>query len=163
MDALSRKTLEFFLGQMVAELERDLDWRAQGSGRSVIGRVLIYSAAMARDLARIPLHHPAGIAQARFRARIAYIEEIALPTLQFFRTEYDHLGASEAEALDRAIAALESAVGLTTDGPLPALDTWYATMDEFRGLTDLSRQAAVAMHDILGDGSREPSADDRGF
>jgi len=162
MDALSRKTLEFFLGQIVAELDRDLDWRTEGSGRSLVGRVLIYSAAMARDLARIPLHHPAGIAQARFRVRIAYIEEIALPTLRFFRAEYD-LATSEAEALEKAIAVLESAVGLTTDGPFPALDTWYATMDEFRGLTDLSRQAAIAMHDILGDGLRDPRSRDRDF
>jgi len=143
------KTLRFFLGQVVSNLDRELDWRGGGSGRNVVSRALIYSAAMARDLARIPLHHPEGIAQARFRARLVYIREMALPTLRFFSDEYD-LDPVRSDALDDAIGALETAEGLVNDGPVPVLDQWYATMDEFHRLTELSLRATLAIRRVIG-------------
>jgi len=142
-------TLRFFLGQVVSNLERELDWRAEGSGRSVVSRALIYLAAMARDLVRIPLHHPEGIAQARFRARLLYIREVALPTLRFFSDEYD-LDFTRTGALDEAIMALETAEALVSDGPVRVIDQWYATMDEFNTLTELSRRATSAIRRVIG-------------
>ena len=137
MESRIELTLGFFLGQGVSSLERELDWRGGGAGRNVVSRALLYSAAMARDLARIPLHHPEGIAQARFRGRLVYIREVALPTLRFFRDEYD-LDPIRSDALDDAIVVLETAEGWVSDGPVRALDRWYATMDEFHHLPELS-------------------------
>ena len=141
-------TLRFFLGQVVANLEREQDWRGEGSGRNVVSRALIYSAAMARDLDRIPLKHPEGIAQARFRARLVYIREVALPTLRFFGDEYD-LDPVRSGALDEAIVALETAEGLVSDGPVRVLDRWYATMDEFHRLAELSLLATSAIRRVI--------------
>jgi hypothetical protein len=96
---------------------------------------------MVRDLIRIPLHHREGIAQARFRARVDYISEFAIPTLRFFVAEYP-LDDRTATLLKDAVKELQQGVELIADGRVPTLDEWYATMEEFHRLTEHSKRGA---------------------
>jgi hypothetical protein len=149
MDELLDKTRAFFLRRVVAELKRPIDWRAQGRGKGIVRRTGIYLAAFLRDIVRIPLHHPDGIGQARFRARVQYIADDAIPIIEFFQAEYAcdmRVGA----LLDEAIEWLGKGKQLVEDGPFPRLDLWYATMDEFSQLTEYSRQAAEKIEDAIG-------------
>ena len=114
-------------------------------------RTAIYAAAMLRDLVRIPLHHPDGVAQARFRTRIRYIERTAVPTVEFFLNHYP-LSRRQREALVSASTELEESVGLISDGKIRALDEWYATMEEFGVLTERCGRAA----DALAESAEEP-------
>lgn len=141
MDELSDKTLKFFLQQVALQLRKEIDWRARGYGRGVFVRIAIYLAAVARDLIRIPMHHPDGIGQSRFRARVEYMAETAIPTLAFFRANYP-IDERERTLIDEAIEALERGVSLISDGTYPTLDEWYATMEEFHQLSEYSEQAA---------------------
>ena len=149
MDELIDKTRTFFLGRVAAELRREIDWRAKGHGKSIPRRVAIYLAAFVRDVVRIPLHHREGIGQARFRARVTYITETAIPTLRFFRTEYP-ADEETAALLDEATERLEKGATLLRDGAVPALDEWYATMEEFSELTRFSREAAERIGAVIG-------------
>jgi hypothetical protein len=142
------ETLRFVLSGVERELRRELDWRAVPAGVGRIRRVAIYSAALLRDLVRIPLHHPEGIAQARFRVRIRYLERSAIPTIGFFVNRYP-LSAERHSALHRALAELEACVRLVQDGRLRAVDEWYATMDEFRRLDEGCGRAADALASAL--------------
>ncbi len=144
-------TLRFVLSGIERELRLEIDWRAEGRGRNVFRRAAIYAAAMARDLVRIPLHHPDGVAQARFRARIQYIERSALPTVEFFLDHYP-LSRRQQDALASASTELEESVGLISDGKIRALDEWYATMEEFGVLTERCGRAA----DAIADSAAEP-------
>jgi hypothetical protein len=155
MDELLDKTLDFFLRGIARELSKDIDWRARGHGRNVFVRASIYTAAMVRDLIRIPLHHPAGIAQSRFRARVAFISERAIPILAFFRANYP-IQEHRKTLIDEAIEVLERGVSLISDGAYPKLDEWYATMEEFHSLSEYSQQAATI---ILAVVELEPVAD----
>jgi len=141
MDELLKRTMRFFLEGVASELNRDIDWRATGHDRGVLKKVGIYAAAMVRDLIRIPLHHRGGIAQARFRVRVGYISEFAIPTLRFFVTEYP-LDERTTTLLEEAVKELQQGVDLIADGPMPTLDEWYATMEEFHRLTEHSKRGA---------------------
>jgi len=134
-------TLRFVLSAIERELRLGIDWRAAGRGRNAVQRAAIYAAAMARDLVRIPIHHPEGIAQARFRARVRYIEGTALPTVTFFLDRYP-LSQHRRDALSSAVTELAGCVDLISDGRIRALDEWYATMDEFGVLTERCLRAA---------------------
>jgi hypothetical protein len=121
MDALLIKTMAHFLEGIAAELSRNIDWRAVGRGRGVLRRAWIYTVALLRDLVRIPLHHPEGIAQARFRARVKFITENAIPTLRFFVVEYP-LDQARIALLGEAIDELQRGADLITDGPIRDVD-----------------------------------------
>lgn len=155
MDELLNRTMSFFLEEVASELNRDIDWRATGHGRGVFQRVGIYAAAMVRDLIRILFHHRGGIAQARFRARIAYISEFAIPTLRFFLTNYP-LEKQMTTLLEEAIKELRNGVDLITDGPMPKLDEWYATMEEFHRLTEHSKRGAEKITRAVGLAAHPP-------
>ena len=144
MTDLLDETKQFFLRALVRELSKEIDWRARAFRRNVLVRFTIYLAALVRDLVRIPLHHPQGIGQARFRLRVVYIRETALPTLHFFLQKYP-LEADEQAELSRAIELLEAGAALTRDGAVRAIDEWYATIEEFGQLTRCSRAAAEAI------------------
>jgi hypothetical protein len=146
------RTMHFVLSGIEAELRPEIDWRAAGRGKNIFRRAAIYSAGMVRDLVRIPSHHPEGIAQARFRARIRSIERTALPTVRFFLDTYP-LSGHQRENLSSAVAELSGCVDLISDGRFHALDEWYATMDEFADLTQRSRRAADAIAAAIGEGS----------
>lgn len=141
-----RETLCFFLGQLVRELETEIDWRGRGQGRNPLLRGLIYVSAFARDLLRIPLHHPSGIGQARFRARVRYIEQTALPTLRFFEERFELEDATRS-LLRRASHRLTEGLTLMEDGASLALDRWYATMTEFAALQRCSKEAAAFLRE----------------
>jgi hypothetical protein len=145
-------TLRFALSGIERELRLDIDWRAEGRGRNVFQRAAIYTAAMARDLARIFLHHPDGVAQAKFRVRIQYIERTAVPMVKFFLDHYP-LSQHQQGSLVSALTELEESVGLISDGKIPALDEWYATMEEFGELTERCGRAA----DAIAEAIREPT------
>ena len=149
MDELLERSLDFFLRGVAAELNKEIDWRAKGHGRNAIQKVGIYLAAMARDIVRIPLHYRGGIGQARFRSRVEYISEKAIPTLKFFRSNYP-IDENRQVLIDEAIELLHKGVGLISDGAIPALDEWYATMEEFHELTEYSRQAAHRLEKAAG-------------
>jgi hypothetical protein len=102
-----------------------------------------------RDIVRIPLHHREGIGQARFRARIEYISENAIPTLKFFQTKYP-TDERQRTLIDEAIELLQKGIGLISDGSYPVLDEWYATMEEFYELTKYSQQAAIKIDEVIG-------------
>ena len=155
MDELLIRTMSFFLERVASELNRDIDWRSTGHGRGVLQRVGIYAAAMVRDLIRIPLHHRGGIAQARFRARIGYISEFALPTLRFFVTDYP-LDEQTTTLLEEAVKELQNGLDLITDGPMPKLDEWYATMEEFHRLTEHSKRGAEKITRAVGLAAHPP-------
>lgn len=150
MTELLSDTVTFFLRPIAAELQKEIDWRARAFGRNVLTRVLVYLAALARDLIRIPLHHPRGIGQAQFRARVIYIQDTALPTLGFFASRYP-LPAAPRARLDAAAAALRQGIALLRDGALPRVDEWYATIDEFGQLTEYSRAAARELEALVAD------------
>jgi len=145
---LLAETQRFFLGRVASELTREIDWRAKGYGKSVIPRAAIYVAAMVRDIVRIPLHHQDGIGQARFRPRIDYISESAIPILKFFQVNYP-IDDRQCLLIDEALELLEKGVRLISDGRIPALDEWYATMEEFHDLTEYSRQAATRIEEMV--------------
>jgi hypothetical protein len=148
--SLLAETVRFVLSAIERELRLEIDWRAAGEGRGIFRRAVIYAAAMARDLARIPLHHPDGIAQARFRARIRYIESTALPTVQFLLDRHP-LSQNQRDTLSSAESELAGCLDLMSDGRISALDAWYATMDEFTELTRRSDRAADALASVIGD------------
>lgn len=150
LDALLDETLRFMIGSVERELRVPVDWRAAGRGRGPLRRAAIYAAAMARDLVRIPLHHPDGIAQARFRARIRYIERTALPTVRFLLDRYP-LGGSRRASLEAAERDLTSCADLIRDGRIRRLDEWYATMEEFGALGEGCMQAADALARSVGE------------
>ncbi len=143
-ERLLDETLRFVLGGVERELRRDLDWRAVPAGFGRFRRAAIYSAAMLRDLVRIPLHHPDGIAQARFRVRIRYVERTAIPTIRFFVDRYP-LSLARRSNLHSALGELEACLRLVSDGRFHAVDEWYATMDEFRRLGEGCARAADAL------------------
>jgi hypothetical protein len=142
--SLLEQTMCFVLSGIERELRTEIDWRAAGRGRNVFQRAAIYAAAMLRDLVRIPLHHPDGVAQARFRARIQYLERTAMPTVKFFLDHYP-LSRHQQDALVSASTELEKSVDLISDGKIRALDEWYATMEEFGVLTERCGRAAEAI------------------
>jgi hypothetical protein len=142
--SLLEQTMCFVLSGIERELRTEIDWRAAGRGRNVFQRAAIYAAAMLRDLVRIPLHHPDGVAQARFRARIQYLERTAMPTVKFFLDHYP-LSRHQQDALVSASTELEKSVDLISDGKIRALDEWYATMEEFGVLTGRCGRAAEAI------------------
>jgi len=158
-DELLEQTLCRVLAGIERELRSDLDWRATPEGTGYVRRIAVYSAALVRDLIRIPLHHPDGIAQARFRVRIRYIEQTAIPLIQFFVDRYP-LSPVRRRALTAALDELHSCAGLVSDGRIRALDAWYATMDEFRRLTDGCRDAADALANAAGDARDVTSSPD---
>jgi hypothetical protein len=162
-DELLEETLCRVLSGIERELRPDLDWRAAPDGTGYVRRIAVYSAALVRDLIRIPLHHPDGIAQARFRVRIRYIERTAIPLIEFFVDRYP-LSPTRRRALTAALDELHSCAGLVSDGKIPALDAWYATMDEFQRLTDGCRAAADALATAVGDARdvRSPDGIDAG-
>lgn len=141
-------TLEFFLGLIARELTTEIDWRAKGYGRNVIMRILIYVAALVRDVIRIPLHRHRGIAQAQFRLRVSYIDETAIPTLEFFVSKYP-LHERQTELLRESIDLLRRGSDLTRDGRVLAIDEWYATMEEFHQLTKYSQEAARKLQETI--------------
>jgi hypothetical protein len=142
--ALVDETFRFMLGSVERELCVPLDWRASGGRHGPIGRAAIYAAAMARDLIRIPLHHADGIAQARFRARVRFIERTALPTVRFVLERFP-VSDSQRAALGEAERELTSCTDLVSDGRFRRIDEWYATMDEFAALAEGCQRAAVAL------------------
>ncbi len=148
MDDLLDETRKFFLQRVASELNQEIDWRERGSGKNVAQRVGIYLAALVRDIVRIPLHHPKGIGQARFRNRIQYISENAIPTLKFFQSKYP-CDKRQRAIIDEAIELLQKGVGLISDGPIPLLDEWYATMEEFFELSKYSKQAAKKIEEVI--------------
>ena len=148
MDELLDKTLKFFLRQVVLQLSEEIDWRAKGHGRNVFVRTAIYIAALVRDLIRIPTHHPAGIGMARFRARVEYIAESAIPTLAFFGANYP-IDERQRTLISEAIEELERGVSLISDGPIPTLDEWYATMEEFHQLSEFSQKAVEKLSAVV--------------
>lgn len=158
MRALLDQTLCFVLSGIEGELGLGIDWRAAGHGRNVLERATIYLAAMARDLVRIPLHHPEGIAQARFRARIRYIESTALPTVRYFLDHYP-LSPHQRDALSSAVAELSGCIELVSDGRIRALDEWYATIDEFALLTERCARAADALAEAINERNSPTAAD----
>ncbi len=148
MDELLDDTLKFFLKAIASELHKEIDWRAKGHGKSLIKRAVIYAAAFVRDLTRIPRHYHGGIGQAQFRFRVAYISDIALPTLSFFLTKYP-LQQRQQIPIEAAVDLLQQGANLIRDGKIPALDEWYATMEEFGQLTECSRQAAKRIEEAI--------------
>lgn len=148
MDEILVKTLKFFLGSIAAELNKDIDWRAKGYGKNVFIRAGIYFVAMVRDLIRIPTHHKEGIAQSRFRARIEYISKTVIPSLNFFKSNYP-IDDGQHVLITEAIELLNKGVSLISDGAIPKLDEWYATMDEFYELTMYSQQAAQSIEELI--------------
>jgi len=150
--------LSFVLSGIERELRLEIDWRAEGRGRNVFRRAAIYAAAMLRDLVRIPTHHPDGVAQARFRVRIQYIERTAVPTVKFFLDQYP-LSRRQQDALVSASTELEESVGLISDGKIRALDEWYATMEEFGELTERCGRAADAIAEAIREGTAESAAE----
>lgn len=148
MDKLLDKTLTFFLRQMALQLSVEIDWRAKGYGRNVLVRAAIYTAALARDLIRIPLHHPDGIGQSRFRARVEYIDDRAIPTLKFFGANFP-IDARQKSLINEAIEVLERGVSLISDGAYPTIDEWYATMEEFHQLSEYSLQAVEKISAVI--------------
>ena len=155
--SLLDQTMRFVLSGIERELRLDIDWRAEGRGRNVVRRAAIYSAAMVRDLARVFLHHPDGIAQAKFRVRIQYIERTAAPTVKFFLDHYP-LAQRQQDALASALSEFEASIGLISDGKIPALDEWYATMEEFAELTERCGRAADALAEAIRPGTSESAA-----
>lgn len=104
-ERLLDETFRFVLGGVDGELCQELDWRAAKAGNGRVRRAAIYAAAVMRELGRIPLHHPDGIAQARFRVRVRYVERTAIPTLQFFIDWYP-MSAMRHNAVDAALEEL---------------------------------------------------------
>jgi len=155
---LLEQTMRFVLSGIERELRLEIDWRAAGRGRNVFRRAAIYAAAMLRDLVRIPLHHPDGVAQARFRARIQYLERTAVPTVTFFLDHYP-LSRGQRDALVSASTELEESVGLISDGKIRVLDEWYATMEEFGGLTERCGRAADALAEAIRERTTESAAE----
>ncbi len=141
-------TVEFFLKLIARELTSEIDWRAKGYGRNVIIRILIYAVALVRDVIRIPLHHHRGIAQAQFRFRVSYIEETAIPTLEFFVSKYP-LHDRQTELLRESIDLLRKGSDLIRDGRVLVMDEWYATMEEFHRLTQYSQEAARKLQETI--------------
>mgnify|MGYP001814754149 CR=1 FL=1 len=159
--SLLDQTFRFVLSGIEGELRLEIDWRAAGKGRNVLQRAAIYAAAMARDLARITIHHPDGIAQTRFRARIHYIEHTALPAVEFFRDLYP-LTQHQWDSLSSAMTELVGCVHLISDGRIRALDEWYATMDEFADLTERCERAADALAEAIGERGGPTGAESKG-
>jgi hypothetical protein len=153
--SLLEQTMRFVLSGIERELRIEIDWRAAGRGRNVFRRAAIYAVAMLRDLVRIPTHHPEGVAQARFRVRIQYIERTALPTVKFFLDNYP-LSRHQQDALAAALSEFETSIGLISDGKIRALDEWYATMEEFAELTERCERAADAIAEAIP--ARPPSS-----
>ena len=141
-------TLEFFLGLIARELTSEIDWRAKGHGRNVIIRILIYAVALVRDVIRIPLHHHRGIAQAQFQFRVSYIDETAIPTLEFFVSKYP-LPDRQTELLRESVDLLRRGSDLIRDGRVPVVDEWYATMEEFHQLTQYSQEVAKKLQETM--------------
>jgi hypothetical protein len=154
MDQLLSETLRFFLQRLASELNTEIDWRARGYGKNIFQRSGIYVAALVRDIIRIPLHDQAGIGQARFRARVQYIADDAIPTLEFFQANYP-ISRRQQALIGEARESLQRGVGLISDGRIPALDEWYATMKEFHELTEYSQQAARKIEEVLAESSLE--------
>jgi len=151
-------TLRFVLSGIERELRLDIDWRAEGRGQNVFRRAFIYSAAMVRDITRIFLHHPEGVAQAKFRVRIQYIERTAMPTVEFFLHHYP-LSQRQQNELASALSEFEASIGLISDGKIRALDEWYATMEEFGELTERCGRAADAIAEALRERTAESAAE----
>ncbi len=149
MDALSDKTLKFFLKNIATELSQEIDLRGKGYAKNFILGAWIYTVAFLRDLMRIPLHDPKGIGQARFRFRIGYISDTAIPTLNFFLETYS-LEEEQRHLMEDAIGLLEKGARLITDGRIPALDEWYASLEEFSQLTKYSQEAARKIEEVIG-------------
>ncbi len=147
-NALLLETMEFFLKSIAEELKKEIDWRAKGYGKNPLLRAGIYTAALLRDLIRIPLHHKRGIGQAQFRFRVDYIINNAIPTLKFFQTKYP-LEDEQQKRLEEAINLLQEGVGLIKDGSIQVVDEWYATMEEFYKLTKYSKVAALNIENII--------------
>ncbi len=141
-DKLLADTLKMVLYSIAKELNVEIDSRAQGYGKSAFRRCVIYLVALIRDLVRIPLHHYKGIGQAQFRYRVFYISNTAIPTIHFFLERYS-LDKDQRRSLEEAIDLLRQGAALINDGIIPALDAWYATMQEFYELTQYSREAAL--------------------
>jgi len=148
MDPLLEDTMAFFLRSMVRILVDEVDLRARCGDRNPVFRGVIWASALARDLFRIPTHNPAGIGQARFRARVAWISETAIPTLRFFSSRYP-LDVRRRAVMAESVECLERAVGLLHDGRIAVLDEWYASMREFRELAEHCRQAAAKIEEVL--------------
>jgi len=155
---LLEQTMRFVLSGIERELRLEIDWRAAGQGRNVFRRAFIYSAAMVRDLARVFLHHPEGVAQAKFRVRIQYIDRTAVPTVKFFLDHYP-LSRRQQDALVSALSEFEASIGLISDGKIRALDEWYATMEEFGELTERCGRAADAIAEAMSERTAESAAE----
>ena len=155
--SLLDQTLRFVLSGIERELRLQIDWRAAGRGRNQFRRAAIYAAAMLRDLVRIPTHHPDGIAQAKFRVRIQFIERTAVPTVKFFLDHYP-LSQRQQDALKSALTEFEASIGLKSDGKIRALDEWYATMEEFAELTERCGRAADALTEAIRGGTSKSAA-----
>ncbi|MFQ5887722.1 MAG: hypothetical protein ACE5HY_03400, partial [Candidatus Hydrothermarchaeales archaeon] len=78
--------------------------------------------------------------QAQFRFRIFYISETAIPTPNFFLTRYP-LEEEQRRLIKEAIDLLQKGAGLISNGSIPTIDEWYATMEEFYQLTKYSQEA----------------------
>ncbi|MEJ2581608.1 MAG: hypothetical protein P8127_08220 [Acidobacteriota bacterium] len=156
--SLLDSTMRFVLSGIERELRLGIDWRASGRGWNVFRRAAIYAGAMARDLVRIPLHHPDGIAQARFRARIQYIERTVVPTVGFFLEHYP-LSQHQRDSLSTALTELGGCIELQPDGRMRALDEWYATMEEFAVLTERCEKTADALAAAVRERSRLSGAE----
>lgn len=76
---LLNQTTAFFLRGMIGNLQEEVDIRGRGYQRFFLFQWALYLFALLRDIARIPLHNPRGIGQARFRGRILYIQQYANP------------------------------------------------------------------------------------
>ncbi len=97
---------------------------------------------------RIPLHNQRGIGQAQFRFRVAYISNTAIPTLSFFLNKYP-IEKEQHNLIEEAITLLQKGAELIKDGRMPALDEWYATMEEFYKLTQYSQKAAEKIEKVI--------------
>jgi hypothetical protein len=146
--SILRDTVVFFLSLLIRELREEIDLRAKGAGRNLPSRIIIYIWALLRDLARIPLHDPRGIGQARFRRRVVFIQHVAIPSLEFFRRQYP-FAPEEVSLLDAALGDLRQGETLLRGGVIPSIDEWYATMDEFRALTDECHQASEVLDRLV--------------
>jgi len=148
MDELLVDTMRFFLDPVIDKLNQETDLRSRGYGKNPIYQVGVYLVAFARDLINIPLHSRQGIGQARYRARVAYIEQEVVPILRFFREKYP-VRPEQKGLIDEAIELLQRGCQLGVDGRWRLLDQWYATMKEFHAFDDFSRQAAAKIEQLI--------------
>ncbi len=147
-DKLFDDTLKFFLELIVMELSQEIDLRAKGYGKNIITRVVNHIVDFLGDMIRIPLQHYRGVGQAQFRFRVFYISNTVLPALNFFLTRYP-LEEKQCHLIEEAIDLLQRGEGLIRNGGIPALDEWYATMEEFYTLTRYSKEAAGKIEEVI--------------